>query len=204
MSFREKITAALVGVLALIAILIWTTTDPTSSEGGGPPSEAEEQQVPPADSPGGATEAAEPAPSPTTDETSPEAPETAPPETGWYDDEEPVEAEFDAADQELAVQRAAEAWGAFATTAQPDEQWRAGFFPYLTERARLAYETTPATAAPDQPAVGPGTVVWSSHGLLARVEIPTHDGSVVVHLVRQGAGEEWLVERFEILTDQEE
>ena len=83
--------------------------------------------------------------------------------------------------------------------ARPDlsaRAWWAGLRPYLTADAQTAYAGTDPGAIPVTGVTGPARLTPASSPALARVAIPTRNGSYLLLLTRGVHRRDWLVTRI--------
>jgi hypothetical protein len=86
-----------------------------------------------------------------------------------------------------------------AAFARPDlgwDEWFAAVEPFLTLETAMVYADTDPANIPVRRVTGPAVVVDESSVYLAGVTVPTDVGVFTVLLVREAAGDPWLVSRL--------
>lgn len=76
------------------------------------------------------------------------------------------------------------------------DQWWKQLEPLLTPAAAQAYDGTDPTSGRSIKITGGPKLVNGGSAYLARVHLATNQGTYMVLLSRDGAGDPWLIERF--------
>lgn len=106
-------------------------------------------------------------------------------------DAEPVAPPASAGDE--AAQVAAKAMEMFARPAVPAATWRAELGPYLTDQARLYFQTADPSPIPATRITGAAQLAPSDLVQFASVIVPTDAGNYTVSLFRPTTAAGWLV-----------
>jgi len=100
------------------------------------------------------------------------------------------------AERSAARRTAHAALRAYARPGLPARAWWVGLRPYLSADAQLAYAGTDPAAITVTGVTGPARLTPASSPALARVAIPTRDGSYLLLLTRSVHRRDWLVTRI--------
>ncbi|MBT2519069.1 hypothetical protein J7E29_16630 [Streptomyces sp. ISL-90] len=84
----------------------------------------------------------------------------------------------------------------FARPALDAQAWIDGLYPFLTQQAGYAYESTDPVNVPCKQVTGSGTVTGEPTEFAVIVQVPTDAGLYNVSLTRTGPDAAWLADRI--------
>lgn len=103
---------------------------------------------------------------------------------------------LDDAERSAARRTAAAAMRAYARPDRRPQAWWQALRPHLSASAQLAYAGTDPATIPVRAITGPATLTPASLPAVARVAVPTSNGSYLLLLTRSVHRRDWLVTRI--------